>query len=379
MAESRPARIEVVRLALYQVPLRTPAGDAKVFTGRQRPLDRVAVLAAEVQTADGTTGFGFSYALRAGGPAMFAYAREVGPLLIGEDADAIGRLWDRLLWHGASMGRSGLAIQAIAALDTALWDGKAKRAGLSLARFLGAHHESVRCYNTSGGYLTTPAEEAVINAQAALARGIGGIKLKVGHPDSAVDLVRVSRARQTLGDHVPLMVDANQQWDRPTALRMGRRFEEYGLTWIEEPLDVEDAAGCAALATALDTPISTGEMLSSVGEHARLLDLGAADILQPDAPRVGGVTPFLRVAALADQRGVPLAPHFVMEIHIHLAAVQRIEPWVEHFDWLEPLFNERLSIRDGRMIVPTTPGLGLTVSEEAARWREAADELREAW
>lgn len=374
-----PTRIEAVRLALYQVPLKVPAGDAKVFTGRQRPLDRVAVLAAEVLTADGTTGFGFSYALRAGGPAMFAYAREVGPLLIGEDADGIGRLWDRLLWHGASMGRSGLAVQALAALDTALWDGKAKRAGLSLARFIGAHRASVRCYNTSGGYLTTPAEEAVANAQAALARGIGGIKLKVGHPDPAVDLERVARARRALGDRVPLMVDANQQWDRVTALRMGRRFEEYGLTWIEEPLDVEDAVGCAALAAALDTPISTGEMLSSVGEHARLLDLGAADILQPDAPRVGGVTPFLRVAALADQRGIALAPHFVMEIHIHLAAVQRIEPWVEHFDWLEPLFNERLAIEDGRMLVPTAPGLGLTISEEATRWREAADELGEGW
>jgi L-alanine-DL-glutamate epimerase-like enolase superfamily enzyme len=379
MAEPSPARIEAVRLALYQVPLHAPAGDAKVFTGRQRPLDRVAVLAAEVLTADGTAGFGFSYALRAGGPAMFAYAHEVGPLLIGEDADAIGRLWDRLLWHGASMGRNGLAIQALAALDIALWDGKAKRAGLSLARFLGAFRDSVRCYNTSGGYLTTPAEEAVANAQAALARGIGGIKLKVGHPDAAIDLERVSRARRALGDRVPLMIDANQQWDRATALRMGRRFEEYGLTWIEEPLDAEDAEGCAALAAALDTPISTGEMLTSVAELARLLDLGAADILQPDAPRVGGITPFLRVAALADERGIPLAPHFVMELHIHLAAVQRIEPWVEHFDWLEPLFNERLAIRDGRMLVPTTPGLGLTVSEEAAGWREAAAELREAW
>jgi L-alanine-DL-glutamate epimerase-like enolase superfamily enzyme len=371
----RGSQIEALRLALYQVPLKTPAGDAKVFTGRQRLLDRVAVLAAEVLTTDGGAGFGFSYALRAGGPAMFAYAEEVAPLLLGEDAAAIERLWDKLLWHGASMGRSGLAIQALAALDIALWDGKAKRAGLSLARLLGAHRDSVRCYNTSGGYLTTPAEEAVENALAALARGVGGIKLKVGHPDATIDLARVSRARTALGDGVPLMVDANQQWDRVTALRLGRRLEEFGLTWIEEPLDAYDAEGQAALAAALDTPISTGEMLTSAAEHARLLDLGSADILQPDAPRVGGVTPFLRVAALADQRGVPLAPHFVMEIHIHLAAVQRLEPWVEHFDWLEPLFNERLALRDGRMIVPTRPGLGLTISEEAAAWRVAATEI----
>lgn len=370
------SRIEALRLALYQVPLSVPAGDAKVFTGRQRLLDRVAVVAAEVVTADGTVGFGFSYALRAGGPAMFAYAREIGPLLLGEDAADIERLWDKLVWHGASMGRGGLAHQALAALDIALWDGKAKRADLSLARLLGAHRASVRCYNTSGGYLTTPADEAVANAQASLARGVGGIKLKVGHPDPAVDLGRVARARAALGPTVPLMVDANGQWDRATALRMGRRLEEFGLTWIEEPLESIDAEGQAALAAALDTPISTGEMLTSVAEHARLLELGGADILQPDAPRVGGVTPFLRIAALADQRGIPLAPHFVMEIHIQLAAAQRREPWVEHFDWLEPLFNERLELRDGRMLVPERPGLGLTVSEEAVTWREAAVELR---
>jgi L-alanine-DL-glutamate epimerase-like enolase superfamily enzyme len=376
VAAETGSRIEALRLALYNVPLRTPAGDAKVFTGRQRLLDRVAVLVAEVVTADGVVGFGFSYALRAGGPAMFAYAREIGPLLLGEDAADIERLWDTLVWHGASMGRSGLAFQAIAAIDIALWDGKAKRAGLSLAKLLGSHRASVRAYNTSGGYLTTPAAEAVANAQASLARGVGGIKLKVGHPDATIDLARVERARAALGDAVPIMVDANGQWDRATALRMGRRLEAFDLTWIEEPLDAYDWEGQAALAAALDTPISTGEMLTSTVEHARLLALGGADILQPDAPRVGGVTPFLRVAALADERGVPLAPHFVMEIHIHLAAAQRREPWVEHFDWLEPLFNERLTLREGRMFVPTAPGLDLTISEEAAGWRKAAIELR---
>ena len=130
-----------------------------------------------------------------------------------------------------------------------------------------------------------------------------------------------------------------------------------------------------ALARALDTPIATGEMLTRVDEHWQLLQAGGADILQPDAPRVGGVTPFLRVAALADHSGVPLAPHFVMELHIHLAAAQPREGWVEHFDWLEPLFNERLTIADGRMQVPTGPGLSLSVSEEAAGWVEAREEV----
>jgi len=363
------SRIERVRTALYFVPLRHPASDAKVFTGRQKPLVQVAVVVAWITTADGAEGFGFSYSKRAGGPALLEHAREIAPELIGEDPSDTGRLWDKLQWAGASVGRGGLAVQAIAAFDVALWDLKAKRAGLPLAKLLGAYRDAVRCYNTSGGFLSVPAEEAVANAEAALASGVGGIKLKVGHPNPRVDLERVELARRRLGEDVPLMVDANQQWDRPTALRMGRRLEPYSLVWIEEPLDAFDAEGHAELARQLDTPVATGEMLTSVAEHWRLLEARAVDILQPDAPRVGGITPFLKVAALADHVGVPIAPHFAMELHLHLAAAQPRETWVEHFDWLEPLFNERLELRDGRMLIPNRPGLGLTLSEQAASWR----------
>ena len=164
------------------------------------------------------------------------------------------------------------------------------------------------------------------------------------------------------------MVDANQQWDRATALRMGRKLEQFDLVWIEEPLDAYDAEGHAALALALDTPIATGEMLASVAEHERLIATRACDIIQPDAPRVGGITQFLRLATLADQAGLDLAPHFAMEIHLHLAAAYPREPWVEHFDWLDPLFNERLETREGRMIVPDRPGLGVTFSDQARAW-----------
>jgi L-talarate/galactarate dehydratase len=368
-------RIDRVRCQLYFVPLRQPASDAKVFTGRQKPLDQVAVLLAWIQTTDGAEGFGLSYSKRAGGPALHAHAREIAPELLGEDPSDIGRLWDKLQWAGASVGRGGLAVQAIAAFDVALWDLKAKRAGLPLAKLLGAYRDGVRCYNTSGGFLSVPAEEAVANAEAALASGVGGIKLKVGHPDPRVDIERVELARKRLGDGVALMVDANQQWDRPTALRMGRRLEPYNLVWIEEPLDAFDAQGHADLARALDTPVATGEMLTSVAEHWRLLEAGAADILQPDAPRVGGISQFMKVSALADHMGVPIAPHFAMELHLHLAAAQPRESWVEHFDWLEPLFNERLELRDGRMLIPSRPGLGLTVSDQAASWRAAEAEV----
>jgi L-alanine-DL-glutamate epimerase-like enolase superfamily enzyme len=281
---TRPDRIDSVDLSLAFLPLAVPISDAKVLTGRQKPLTQVAFLFALVRTADGAEGFGFSYSKRAGGPGLYAHAREIAPELIGEDPSDIGRLWEKLAWAGASVGRGGLAVQAIAALDVAL------------------------------------------------------------------------------------MVDANQQWTRTTALRIGRIFEEFDLTWIEEPLDAHDAEGHAALAAALDTPVATGEMLTSVAEHERMIRAGAADFVQPDAPRVGGITPFLKVAALAEQHRLSVAPHFAMELHVHLAAAYPYEVWVEHFDWLEPLFNERLLVADGKMMVPDRPGLGLTLTEQAAAW-----------
>lgn len=363
-----PDAIRHVKLSTATLPLATPISDAKVFTGRQKPMTEVVFLFAEILTEQGISGLGFSYSKRAGGPAQYAHAREVAEAMIGEDPNDIAKLYNKLLWAGASVGRSGVATQALAALDIALYDLKAKRAGLPLAKLLGAHRDSVRTYNTSGGFLNASIDEVKERATQSLAEGIGGIKIKVGLPDSSEDLRRVAAVREHIGPDVPLMVDANQQWDRATALRMGRKLEQFDLVWIEEPLDAYDAEGHAALALALDTPIATGEMLASVAEHERLIATRACDIIQPDAPRVGGITQFLRLATLADQAGLDLAPHFAMEIHLHLAAAYPREPWVEHFDWLDPLFNERLETRDGRMVVPDRPGLGVTFSDQARAW-----------
>ncbi|MDF1589950.1 MAG: mandelate racemase/muconate lactonizing enzyme family protein [Desulfobacterales bacterium] len=323
---------------------------------------------AEIDSAQGYDGLGFSYALRCGGAGQFAHACEIAPLIVGEDPNDISKIWSQLLWAGASVGRSGIAVQAMAAIDIALWDMKAKRARLPLAKLIGAYRDSVPCYNTSGGYLQAPIEEILEKADRSLERGIQGVKIKVGQPDMAADLKRVEALRKHLGDEVPIMVDANQQWDRMAALRFGRQVEALNLAWIEEPLDAYDAEGHAALAAAIDTPVATGEMLSSVDEHRGLITHGSVDIIQPDAPRIGGITPFLRLADLADQAGLGMAPHFVMEIHIHLAACYPREPWLEHFEWLEPLFNERLKINNGQIEVPNQPGLGFSLSTQMRQW-----------
>ncbi|WP_299974831.1 mandelate racemase/muconate lactonizing enzyme family protein [Devosia sp. 66-22] len=350
------------------LPLKAPVSDAKVLTGRQRPLTEVAMLFAEIASAGGHHGIGFSYSKRAGGHGLYAHAKEIAGNLLGEDPNDIARLWDKLVWAGASVGRSGLATQAIAAFDVALWDMKAKRAGLPLAKLLGARRDSVRCYNTSGGFLSTPTAQLVANCEASIDAGLGGLKIKVGQPDPMLDLARMEAVRRAVDGRVPLMVDANQQWDRPTAERVGRALEAFNLVWIEEPLDAYDVEGHARLAAQLVTPIASGEMLTSVAEHKALIDNDAVDFIQPDAPRVGGITQFLKIATLAEQKYLRMAPHFAMEIHLHLAAAYAHETWVEHFDWLDPLFNEQLDIRDGRMIVSNRPGLGITLSEQARAW-----------
>lgn len=288
--------------------------------------------------------------------------------MLGEDANDIGRIWQKLVWAGASVGRSGLSTQAIAAIDIALWDLKARRAEVSLAKLIGAYRDEVPCYNTSGGFFSSSIDEVVTNARASLAAGIGGIKIKVGHPDPAVDLARVEAVREAIGPDVALMVDANQQWTRTAALRIGRRLEAFDLAWIEEPLDAYDVAGHAALAATLDTPVASGEMLTSVSDHLAMIDGAAVDFVQPDAPRVGGITPFLQILGFAGRRHLRLAPHFAMELHVHLAAAYPNQAWVEHFDWLEPLFEERLEIRSGSIVVPDRPGLGLTLTEQARAW-----------
>jgi L-alanine-DL-glutamate epimerase-like enolase superfamily enzyme len=181
--------------------------------------------------------------------------------------------------------------------------------------------------------------------------------------------------RKHVGDSTPIMADANQQWDFTKALRAGRILDQYALTWLEEPLSAYDYEGHARLGEKLDTPIATGEMLSSLAEVKSLIDHRSVTFMQADAPRIGGISPFLKVMALSDVAGLKLAPHFVMEIHVHLACAYPHESWVEHIEWLEGAFQERIEIRDGRMWMPKGPGLGLTLSDQAASWRVARERI----
>ncbi|MCB1971724.1 MAG: mandelate racemase/muconate lactonizing enzyme family protein [Geminicoccaceae bacterium] len=359
-----------LKISHIVIPLKFALSDAKVLTGRQSPLSAVDILAVEAVSETGHQGIGFSYTLRAGGAGMFALACEIAPRIMGHDPNDIDRLWELLRWQTNSLGRGGMSYQAIGAFDTALWDMKAKRAGLPLAKLLGAHRDSLRIYNSEGQYLQASVAEIKSAADRSIGMGIGGIKMKVGQPDGQEDLKRIVMLRNHLPDEIPLMIDANQQWDRSYALQFGKVVDDLGLGFIEEPLDALDYEGHRMLADSLATPIATGEMLTSLAEANQLVQAGGCDISQVDALRIGGVTPFLKAMSMAEACRVQIAPHWVMELHVHLAAAFPEEPWIEHFQWLEPLFEERLKIGDGRVAVPAGPGLGLTFSGQARDWTQ---------
>jgi L-alanine-DL-glutamate epimerase-like enolase superfamily enzyme len=197
-----------------------------------------------------------------------------------------------------------------------------------------------------------------------------GIKVKVGNNPEA-DADRLTQLREALGDDVWLAVDANERYDYPTALAMGHFFEEeIGADWFEEPIVCEDVAGHARLAAKLEIPIAAGEMLFSRAEFEAYLDRDALAVVQPDVTRLGGLTPWLKVAALAEQHHRPLSPHLLPEVGVHLACGLPGVTSVEYMPWLYPLFLDPPHLVQGKLVPPQRPGLGLEIDPEAvARFR----------
>jgi L-alanine-DL-glutamate epimerase-like enolase superfamily enzyme len=327
-----------------------------------------------LHTDAGLTGFGYT-----GTHAHLATDRLItdaiqytyGPLLAGEEAGDIPRLWHKLHRYPPALwvGRAGILQLALAAVDIALWDLKAKAAGMPLYQLLGAARpQGIEAYNTDCGWLSIPAAELVDSCRRLVEEeGWRGLKIKVGSPDPERDLERVRSVRRAVGDQVRLMVDANGAWDLPTALKYGARLADFEIAWIEEPLWYDDAAGHARLAAAVSTPIALGEQLYSVDAFRQFIDAGAVHYVQPDAVRVGGITEWRRVADLAQDRGLPVAPHAgdMVQVHWHLALAHPACVILEYIPWLRECFEEPALIREGRALPPATAGAATTLRADA--------------
>jgi len=355
------AKITEVSTALVRVPLENPTS----FSTR-RVLAREFVL-TRVAADDGHVGVGFTYGGSGGGSITTEAVRALlRPVLIGEDPFRVEGLWDEMYQEALLQGRTGSAMRALSALDIAIWDRNARAAGLPLHKMLGGFaKESVKAY-ASGGYYLDGKTPAMLGDEMRgyLAMGFDAVKMKVGRQGLSEERDRIAAVREAVGDDVAVMLDCNNGWrELETALRYMAVFEPYKPYWIEEPFLPDDLASHARLAERTPVPVATGEIESGRWRFQQLLDQGAAMILQPDAVCCGGITEFRRIAQMAASRGVSVCPHAYHEMHIHLSASLPNVPYSECFidDSIvnfRKLIDTQIEIRDGRLMLPTKPGIG---------------------
>jgi L-alanine-DL-glutamate epimerase-like enolase superfamily enzyme len=310
--------IRDVATRLIRIPLTRPWGP---------DVTDIRVVAVRVRDADGGEGHGFSWTPSIGGAAVAALLEEdLIPAAVGRPAEP--GIWHELWRHVHEAGGGGVTTIALAGLDLALWDLRARRAGTSVTDLIGRRHDRLPAYG-SGVNLHYPLEELVAQAERWVAAGFQAIKVKVGGPDLAEDLDRIAAVRAVLGPDRRLLVDANQRWDLDTATRAIPALAEHGIGWIEEPLRADDLAGYRELAQRIDVPIAAGENLHTAHRFRDFLDAGALQVVQPNIVRVGGITPFLEIAHLARERGVELAPHLLPELSAQLAYTLPETTWIE--------------------------------------------------
>jgi L-alanine-DL-glutamate epimerase-like enolase superfamily enzyme len=289
------------------------------------------LIVTELRTEDGEVGRGFTWTPTIGPGAVHSLlVEDLIPRAVGMPADAEA-VWDALWVAVHEAGGGGVTTIALAGIDLALWDLAARRAGRSLADLLGVQRDSVPVYG-SGINLHYPLEELIAQTERFVAAGHFAVKVKVGRPDLAEDTQRVRAVREVLGPDRPLMIDANQRWEVDTTLRALDSLAPFGLEWLEEPVRADDLTGYRALSARTDLPIALGENVHTVHRFRDFLEAGAVDIAQPNVVRVGGITPFRRIVALAESYNVRVAPHLLPELSGQLALTMPGSPWVEQVE-----------------------------------------------
>jgi L-alanine-DL-glutamate epimerase-like enolase superfamily enzyme len=349
--DSRIERVEIFQVDLAPKVVRTDA--IQSFARQETPIVRITC-------ADGAQGVGYAYTIGTGGSSVVALLRDhLAPQLLQRDASEIERRWKELFFHTHATAVGAITSLALAAIDTALWDLKCRRAGVPLWRCAGGAQPRVPVYTTEGGWLHHSTQQLVDEAQSAQAQGFRGAKMKVGRPSIAEDVARLAAVRAAVGDAFDVMADANQAFSVSEARRRAHAYAPLMLAWLEEPLPAEDLGGHVELARAATMPIAVGESLYHASQFREYLARGACSIVQVDCARIGGITPWLKVAHLAETFNVAVCPHFLMELHVSLAAAVPNGAWVEYIPQLDSITASRMTLQDGYAIPPQAPGLGI--------------------
>jgi mandelate racemase len=343
------------------VPLNRPVV-SRVGIFEQWPL-----ILIDLHTTEGVVGRSYlapylAHAMRYIVPALhdLASALEEKPLA-AFDAYQAGRKALHLV------GLEGVTLIAVSGIDMAIWDARAQLAGVPLAVHFGGSVRPVPAYNSNGLWLVDPARLGDETRELAEEGGFTGFKLRLGRERLGDDLAAIQAVRDAAGDEVKMMVDFNQGLTPGDALRRCHELDDQGLFWFEEPIAYDDLAGYAKLARELRTPLQIGENFYGPRSLYEAIRLQACDFAMPDLMRIGGVTGWLRAAAIADAAGVPLSTHLYPEIAAHLMRVTPTAHWLEWQDWAHPILAEPFPVRDGHIHIPDPPGNGLVWDEDAVR------------
>ncbi|WP_157018126.1 mandelate racemase/muconate lactonizing enzyme family protein [Mesorhizobium xinjiangense] len=366
------ARIEKVELRMVDLVPKVERTDAiQSFVSQETPI-------VTITDADGASGTGYSYTIGTGGSSvMRLLADHLAPRLIGRDADCIEAIWHDLEFatHATTIG--AITAIALAAVDTALWDLRAKKQGLPLWKLAGGARERAPLYTTEGGWLHIETQALVEDALAAKAQGFTGSKVKIGKPSGSEDFRRLEAVRDALGDDYEIMTDCNQGFSLDGAIRRAERLKPLDLAWIEEPLPADDIDGHVRLSRSTSTPVAVGESLYSIRHFREYMARGACSVVQVDVGRIGGITPWLKVAHAAEAFDIPVCPHFLMELHVSLVCAVQNGRYVEYIPQLDDLTATRMRVENGQAIAPTEPGIGIDWDWDAVKAKSIAEFTKE--
>jgi mandelate racemase len=355
--------VRSIRAVGVEVPMTYTLGTSRAV------ITKAPLLLIDLDTEEGVTGRSYLWCYMPGVvPAIAAMLAVVEETVKGDHV-APAEMWSKLAQRFALIGVQGIVRMAMSGFDVAAWDAVAIAAGVPLATLVGGKPEPVAAYNSCGLGLMAP-EKVADEAEKLLAGGFRAVKLRLGYPTLQEDLAAVHAVRRRIGDGVALMVDYNQALDVPDALARGRALDSENIYWLEEPIRHDDYAGYASLRRALKTPIQIGENFSLPFGMEAALAAGAATYVMPDLERIGGVTGWLRAAALAETHGIKMSSHLFPEVSAHLMTATPTRHFLEYVDWADRIVCDPLRIVDGHAVVPDRPGNGLIWDQAAvARYR----------
>jgi len=355
-------KITALKTRLVNIPFEQP------ITTSIHHMESVGCVLLYLETDVGITGESYVFTLNAVRLKAFdemikGFAHQV----VGKDPHYVEGIW-QAIWNEINpTGHKGLTISALSAIDTAVWDIVGKAVNLPLHKVFGACRDKVKTYASGGLWLSQSIDELLEQSEAFLQMGFRAMKVRVGNERIEDDVARVRALREALGTDIELLADANQAFSPKQAIRLGRRLEEYQLTWLEEPVVAYDLEGHAEVRSALDTPIASGETEYTRYGMKAMIQARAMDILMPDLQRIGGLTEMRRVASLAASFDVPISTHIFTQQSLCIAGSVQNCISVEHMPWFSPLFKESMVISDGLIEIPDRPGIGFAFDPEAVQ------------